>query len=306
MTYSARALGSDVQISVEKEGVRIGARYIDYSDVAALVPLNHRVLVDTLAGERIEISMLGFSYDGFWEDILASYTDRCLESLFVEGEAIMSVEGDYSTPYESGRSRIDLYRDSVCILPPSCGAVRIPLCFTESITLDEYNILITVAGGEQYSVGRMGYDTKPFAERALAASDIIKKEKKAILAQLKSTPPFTHVGLFRTTTPDLYWQAAYGAGGCALELFTKEDSATYLYRVDDRADLFSTMLVKALEAVGPHREMIYMTEEALSEKPLYKMSVARSRAVRELRSRFTGRLIHSSSHAEKLKEFLGN
>ena len=44
MTYSARALGSDVQISVEKEGVRIGARYIDYSDVAALVPLNEKAL----------------------------------------------------------------------------------------------------------------------------------------------------------------------------------------------------------------------------------------------------------------------
>jgi len=306
MTYSAFALGSDAKISVEAEGLRIGQRYIDYSDVAALVPLNHRVLVDTLAGERIEISMLGFSYDGFWAELLRAYTNRCLESLFVEGEAIMSVEGDYETPNEKGRARIELFPDSVCILPPTCGAVRIPLCFTECIALNGYAVNITTAAGERYTVGRMGYDTKPFAERAQASSDRIKKERRSILSGLKNEVPFTQTGLFRTTTPELYWQAAYGKGGCALELFTKEDSATYLYSTDGQTAVFPMILVQALEAVGPHREIIYITDEQLGEKPLYKMSVARCRSVREMRARFAGRLIHNSAHAERLREFLGS
>ena len=64
------------------------------------------------------------------------------------------------------------------------------------------------------------------------------------------------------------------------------------------------MLEQALEAMGPHREIIFISDEALAEKPLYRMAAARCKAVRELRARFAGRLIHSANHAERLNEFL--
>ncbi len=59
-----------------------------------------------------------------------------------------------------------------------------------------------------------------------------------------------------------------------------------------------------MEAMGPHREIIYWTEEQISEKPLYRMAVQRCEAASFLRDRSAGRLIHSASHAEKLREFL--
>ncbi len=305
MNYSARASGIDCSVSLEREGLRIGGRFIDFADVKALTPLNHRVVVDLLDGEKTEISMLGFSYDGFWEELSRLFAERTLEALFVEGEPIMSVEGDYETALEKGRGRIDLYSDSVCILPPSCAAVRIPLCFTRQILADGYRIAFTTYGGDRYYVGRMGYDTKPFAERAQTASDRIKKERASILSGYKTTAPFSALGLFRTTTPAFYWQAAFGDGRCAVELFTDEDAATYLYRFDESNERFALTLEEALEAVGTHREIIYYSDEQLNEKPLYRMSAARCAAVRTLRAHSAGRLIHSKNHAEKLAEFLG-
>ena len=304
MNYQARALGADTGLSVEREGLRIGGRFLDFADVKALTPLNHRVLVDTLEGERIEISMLGFSYDGFWEELSGCFAARTLEALFVEGAPIMSVEGEYQTPEEKGRARIELYPDAVCILPPSCGAVRIPLCFTRELRLEGYLLHLTANGGARFVVGRMGYDTMPFAQRAQEAADRVKKERAALLAGLKLQPPFTHAGLFRTTTPELYWQAGFGKGCCAVELFTKEDAATYLYRFTEPRETFTMRLEEALEAMGPHREIIYWTDGQLAQKPLYRMAAARCGAVRYLRARAEGRLIHSQSHAERLARFL--
>ena len=61
-----------------------------------------------------------------------------------------------------------------------------------------------------------------------------------------------------------------------------------------------------MEAMGTHREIIFMTQEQLSEKPLCRMSVARSEAVRFLRSKTAGRLIHNATHEQRLKDFLEN
>ena len=306
MKYKARALGRDTELSLEREGVRIGGRFVDFADVERLTPLNHRVLLDLSGGERIEISMLGFSFDGFWEELTELYAKRSLEALFVEGAPVMSCEGDYQTPAEQGRGRVLLFSDSVCILPPSCAAVRIPLCFTTELRLEGYSLLLATADGGRFRVGRMGYDTQPFAERAQKAADRVKKERAAQLSKLAVQVPFTHKGLFRTGQTGLSWQAGLVSGGCAVELFTGDDAATYLYRFSEPQQTFLTQLETAMEAMGPHREIIWQPDEKIAEKPLWRMAVRRSPAVRFLRARSAGRLIHNASHSERLAEFLQN
>jgi hypothetical protein len=304
MEYSAHVDGREASVALEKEGVRLGGRFLDYSEVAALRPISHRVYIDLLASGTVEVSMLGHSYDGFWEELCELFGKRSLEALFVEEKQLMLCEGEYETPRERGRAKIALHEDSVCILPPTCGAVRIPLCFASDISLDGYLLRITLASGAAYTVGRMGYDTKPFAERAAQASERVKKQREAALAAAKLTEPFTLKGLFRTAKPEEYWQAAFGKGRCALELFTGEDAATYLYEFSEPEAVFASRLAEAMEAMGTHREIIYLTDGQLAEKPLYRMSVLRSEAVAFLRSRSAGRLIHSANHAQRLADFL--
>ena len=216
----------------------------------------------------------------------------------------MLSEGDYQTPRESGRAKIALFPDAVCILPQSSGAVRVPLCFARELRLDGYQLSIELETGARYTVGRMGYDTKPFAERARQASDSVKKARAQALGKIAVRPPFTHKGLFRTANPEQYWLAALGNGVCAVELTTGDDAATYLYRFPETREVFLRQLELAMEAMGPHREIIYWTEEQLAEKPLYRMAVRRSEAVSFLRARSAGRLIHNASHAQRLCEFL--
>ena len=306
MIYHACALGGDAELSVEREGMRIGSRFVDYADLRSIIPLNHRVVVELGSGERIEITMLGFSYDGFWEELSACFAARSLEALFVEGAPLMSCEGEYQLPGDAGRGQIELYADAVCILPPNAHAVRLPLCFTEQIVLDGYLIRLTLFDGTVYTFGRMGYDTKPFAERACQSMERSKKERAALLAAVPQKPLFPHAGLFRTTQKELSWNAAFGPGCCAVELETGDAAATYLYRYTEAEPVFTHSLELAMEAMGPHREIIYMSDEQLAQKPLYRMAVARCPAVSYLRAHTAGRLIHNQSHAERLQVFLEN
>ena len=304
MKYQGCVNGADASLSVEREGLQLGKRFLDFADVDTLRPVNHRVLIGTPAGEQIEISMLGFSFDGFWEELTDLYGRRSLEALFVEEDQQMRCEGEYEVPGERGRGVIALYPDAVCILPPSSRAVRIPLCFAERIDLDGYQLTLTLRSGARYAVGKMGYDTQPFAERAARFAAQVKKQRAAAIAALPLQPPFTEKGLFRTKEPEKGWNAAFGDGVCALEFRTGEDAATYLYRFTEPRAQFLTMLCEATEAMGIHREIIYLPEEKIAEKPLYRMAVARSEAVRFLRARSDGRLIHSAGHAQRLEEYL--
>ncbi len=304
MKYSGHVLGRGAELSVEREGLRLGSRFLDFADIAALRPINHRVYLDTLSGEQIEISMLGFSYDGFWEELTGCFGKRSLEALFVEEEQLMLCEGEYALPGESGRAAVALYPDAVCILPQTRSAVRIPLCYAQELRLDGYQLDIVLRSGARYTVGRMGYDTKPFAERAENCAARVKKRRAQSLAAVPLTEPFTEKGLFRTKQAEHYWNAAFGPGVCALEFFTGEDAATYLYRFSEPRELFLAQLEEATEAMGSHREIIWLPDAQIADKPLCRMAVDRSLAVRFLRSRSDGRLIHSAGHAERLREYL--
>ena len=304
MKYTGCAFGQDAELSIEKEGLRLGKRFLDYADFARIRPINHRVYIDTLAGEQIEVSMLGFSYDGFLEELTDCFSQRCMEALFAEETPIMRCEGEYQLPDESGRGVVMLLPDAICILPATERAIRIPLCFTQQLQPDGYLLHIRMLSGRSYTVGRMGYDTMPFAERAQKAMDATKKKRLQAIAALKAEPPYTVCGIFRTEQPELYWTAAFGTGCCAVELYTGDDAATYLYRFTEPRELFEQNLNEAMEAVGVHREIIFLPPEKLAEKPLYRMAVARSEAVRYLRSKSDGRLIHNAAHDQKLKEYL--
>ncbi|MBQ6230622.1 MAG: hypothetical protein IJJ74_05835 [Eubacterium sp.] len=299
----------NAQLTIGEEGIKTPAGFFDYADIIRFVPNNFRVYIYTVNNTTLTVSMLGHSFAGFCEELAACFNARSLQALFIEEECIMDCQGEFQipvtsvSPAEQGRGRIALYPDAVCILPESSQAVRIPLCFASNISLDGYIIRITMRTGEVYYFGKMGYDTKPFAERCIKyAGDSVKK-RNALLSQIEVSAPYTGKGLFRTADEDKYWASAFGQYCCAVELFTDENTATYLYRFTDRP-LFSYRLEEAMEAVGSHREIIFMDDDKLRQNPLYRMAVHRSEAVRFLRSCTAGRIIHTESHDEKLRQFL--
>ena len=58
-----------------------------------------------------------------------------------------------------------------------------------------------------------------------------------------------------------------------------------------------------MEAVKKNRRIIFLDQRDLPGEPLYRMAIERSSHIRFLRSCNVGRIIHSSSWAEKVRDF---
>lgn len=304
MKYSAQISGQDVTAVIDSSGITINGEFLDYADLRHISPNNHNITLEFLSGRKTVISMLGFSFDGFWEELQKSYENRCLESMFIEEQEVMRCEGEYMLPSESGRGTLILYPDSICILPPSDNSVRLAFSQVKELSVAGYTLTVAMLSGRSYTIGKMGYNTKFFFERAGKLWKNNNSERDRIIQSLRIEPPYTVGGIFRTCHPEQYWTAAVTGRKCALELFTGDDSATYLYEFSEQKDIFIQNLNEALEAMSTNREIIYISDEALSANPLYRMAVARCDAVRFLRSKFTGRLVHSGNHHQKLCDFL--
>ena len=115
MKYTACMNANEMEIRIEKEGIYAGSSFFDYAEISGIRPISHRIFLDLLNGETVEISMLGFSFDGFYEELIQCFGERSKEALFVEEELIMQCEGEYALPEdpagskEAGRCMIALY-----------------------------------------------------------------------------------------------------------------------------------------------------------------------------------------------------
>ncbi|MCL2281129.1 MAG: hypothetical protein FWC25_00505 [Dehalococcoidia bacterium] len=102
----------------------------------------------------------------------------------------------------------------------------------------------------------------------------------------------------------LLWLVSPSSDGqFAIVEFAESDTATFVYRTDGNFNAFVKQINKALEAINFKREAIYLSDEELRkpENADYYMGAKRTAALQFVRSRFAGRVIHSSVESWKRK-----
>lgn len=302
-----------------------GALLLDYSRIDDCRLLDYRVLLDTPDGVY-ELSRLGQQTEAFFEKLWAAYAARSRESLFIEGAASLEAEGEYAYADDGGsakgKAKLDLRPLCVSIVPHNAGARRIPLCFVQDLRLDDYVITAELDTGERYELARLGRDTLPFYEMLCKYRDETQRQWAAqhdlLLAGLDSRlgnsaenynflknlrgEANIAAGLFAADSGD-FWFAAFGEGRAAVELVLEEKAATYLYRFTLERPVFETRLRHAMEAMGPHREIIFMEDEALRSNALYTMALRRNAHLRFLRESMSGRAVHTGGWNDKVAAF---
>ncbi len=329
-TIASPVYTGEAIVHIGKEGLDIqtgkGAYLLDYANVHSFCLKAWHFFLDTSEG-KFELSQMGHDTEGFYEELWLAYNSRSRESLFVEGEPFMNAEGEYSYTDDGGSAKgtakICLYPTCVCIMPADSGARRIPLCFVQDLMLDGYTIRIMLDTEEKYELIRLGRDTKPFFENLgkfrkdaqtqwQAAHAVLEANLDNRLGEVLGRHHFLQdicgkdgviSGLFSPEGTE-FWIAAFGNGSVAVELVTEDKSATYLYRYAGDQKVFERRLRHAMEAMGVHREIIFMEDEALKVNSLYSMGVERNAHLRFLRGCMTGRVIHTESWEKRVAEGL--
>ena len=323
-TVNAEAFAGEAVCAIGREEVQFRADNrtftVNYADVKDLRLLNYHLFLETSSG-KVEVSQLGLQTEDFFEKLWEAYNARCLDALFVEDEPLFTGEGDYAYTEQGeerhGIAKISLHSDCLCLLPHNNGARRIPLCFSQEPETEQFKISLKLDTGDQYQISRIGRHTEDVFEKMCAArTKVVKKWKAAheeLSAQLSErlgerADEYQQMeavgcrmicGLYSLDDTG-FWFAGIKEGKAAVELVTNEQTATYLYTYDTSDTDFEYALRHAMESAGLHREVIFTD---LADKPLYQMTVERSRALRFLRAHNAGRIIHSGGWGERLREF---
>lgn len=324
---NAEAFAGDAVCAIGREELVFRASNhtftINYAHIKDFRLLNYHLFLGTSNGQ-VEVSQLGLQTEDFFEKLWQSYNARCLDALFVEDEPLFSGEGDYAYTEQDkechGIAKISLHSDSLCLLPHNSGARRVPLCFSQEPETEQFKISLKLDTGEQYQISRIGRHTEEVFEKMSAARTKVVKKWQAAHAELSSqlserlgerTDEYQQMeaagcrmicGLYSMDDSG-FWFAGLKEGKAAVEIVTDEQTATYLYTFDTTESNFEYALRHAMESAGLHREVIFTD---LADKPLYQMTVERSRALRFLREHNTGRIIHNGSWSERLREFIAN
>ena len=325
--------GGEVIIRIEKDrldfrGVEV-AFALDFALIVKIGTGNFRLRLVTEAGDFI-LSRLGYDFDDFCHQLQKAFCARSEEALFVAGIPGIVAEGEYAYADNGGAAKgtasLRLFEDCVTILPPDRNGRRIPLCFAAELSRENYTLKIVLDTAERYELMRLGRDTDAFLNQLQKACKESKQRYEAQLAAivreaenydgevkdrleiLAEVGGAVLPGTFAPAPgparqPLSAWFAAVGRDRAAVELVTGEQTATYLYRFGEEPGVFLARLRHAMEAVGDHREVIFLPEITAAATPLYDMAVKRSAALTFLRAANAGRLIHNGGWRQKLADF---
>ena len=169
-TATSEAISGEVKIAVEEEGLTLtaplDALHIPYADITAFESRDYELRIAAW-GETLAISRVGNFLEGLYGDLYNAYNKKVRKALFIRGEKKFAASGEYSYSEDGrtvkGKAVIEVYEDSVAILPPDDGGRRIPLCFLNAFNRTDLEVSLGLNTGETYSFTRLGRDLEPFA-----------------------------------------------------------------------------------------------------------------------------------------------
>jgi hypothetical protein len=323
-------ISGEVSVQVGLEGLSLRAPHsrtvLDFSQLRSFELRNFQFLFETTEG-KADITRMGRDTDGFYAELWNAYAERTRESLFVEEPVLMEASGDYSYADDGGTAKgeamIRLYPGCVLILPRDNKARRIPLCFVEELSINSYTISIKLDTDERYELIRLGRDTIPLFDQLQKRRDEVQRlwekahqdlteyldsrlgdarERFQVMKRLCGND-MVFCGVFAPESQE-FWLAAIHKDRAVVELITEEKTATYTYQIRGPVNAFVLRLRHAMEAIGLHREVLYLEENEMRRNTLYIMSVERNAHLRFLRECISGRVIHTETWEKRLAEML--
>ena len=200
--YTAQAtsplVNGEVKIVVGENSFTITALFdaieIAYAEVNALELVGYDVIVKTDDGNYV-LARMGSWGQPFYDALCDAYNRAVLRSLFTKGNPILAATGDYRYAERgakrAGTAPVQVYENSVVILPPDLSARRVPLCFVSSADKGNYEFTLRLDTDENYTCAKLGHETAPFAE---AVEKQIRALREKSLAVVKGLDPSLTAG----------------------------------------------------------------------------------------------------------------
>ena len=166
------------------------AAEIIFAKINALELADYVVTVKTDDGDYA-FSRMGSWCQQFYDALYNAYNKAVLRSLFIKDSPILTAKGDYryieNDVTSSGAAPVQIYENSVAVLPPNLSARRIPLCFVNGMDVADFTLTLKLDTGESYTCAKLGYETAVFADTIEKQIRKLREESLAMVKEFDAT-----------------------------------------------------------------------------------------------------------------------
>jgi len=197
-TVASARLNDDVRVSIANDGVNLTTLFtpvfLAFADIVAIERVGYTCVLTT-RDDRFTLSRLGNLLDAFCLEAGEAFNRAVRRALFVAGEASFAADGDveYAEPSAQARGpgRIEVYDDSVCLLPLDERARRVPFAFMTDFERAPFEVTLALDAGERYRVGRLGGALDAFVA---CVQDNLHRYRENALAAVRELDPTLDTG----------------------------------------------------------------------------------------------------------------
>jgi hypothetical protein len=195
--FSARIdspqLSGDATVSIGQDGLSVQTPFdavdIPFAAIVGVEVADYQVRIMTDSGPYA-FGRLGRAMDGFRAAVDEGLRSRVITAFGLSGEPIMSAAGDFSfieaDDEAHGHGPVLLFDTSVCLLPPTRRARRIPLCFVTGLDARDFGMTLHLGPHQRYAVRKMGRDAAPFLHRLESQ---LRALREAAMATVRTVDP---------------------------------------------------------------------------------------------------------------------
>ncbi|MDR1954831.1 MAG: zinc-ribbon domain-containing protein [Candidatus Methanoplasma sp.] len=196
--YKAQAMSpfvkGEVDMIIAENALAVAGTFeameISFTEMNALKLADHVITIKADRGDLV-LSKMGNWCQPFYEALCDAYNKAVLRSLFVKSSPVIIAKGNYRYTEKNtdgiGAAAINVYENSVVILPPDIGARRVPLCFVCGIEKSDLELTLKTDAGETYTYAKLGYEIGPFASAVEKQIGLLRERSMAAVMEIDPT-----------------------------------------------------------------------------------------------------------------------
>lgn len=164
---------------------------VDYRDIASFAEKDYSISISFIAGEKLVISNLGYSFDDFLR-IFAKLRNKVLLKDLLMNESIKKsgVKADfeyydgYKDETRKGKCELRLYETGIVIVPEKNDIKRIPYSLISKIDTQNHTLTIATNYGDKFTFSMIGSKFDPLIRTLSSVNTELQLQVQSQLKEL--------------------------------------------------------------------------------------------------------------------------
>ncbi len=184
---SSMQYNGEATLIIGDDGLTVSSLFSDFSagyeEILAIKPGDYTVDVVTET-DTICCSRLGNSNDWFIANLTKAYNGAVTKALKTTGACVFETRGSMAYEGLHTKGTVQVFEDSICLLPPRQEARRLPFAFINGLKKENYALALQLSTGESAVISMVGRDLDPLEKCIVERVRALREKSGGLAAEL--------------------------------------------------------------------------------------------------------------------------